>query len=155
MKRCSVAGFGLGAALVAMWLAQGCAGGDCANVGCGPTVHIAFEPALEPVGSYEFVLRPEGGEAITCMAIASDRSNSDVCVASSDKTQRPDIIRQREGSRIEGLQLWGEAPRSLEILVYHDRQELSRKTHRLDYDTDYPAGEACGGCQSASVRVDF
>lgn len=153
-------GLGMAAVLVAGLLSQGCDGVNCTLAGCSDSLSIAFEPALEPGENYEFVVRPNDDEqtTITCTTLERHGAPSVACVTVSGTDLRAELVRQPDEDRIEGLRLW-EAPESLELVIYRDRQELSRTTHRPSYETYYPNGEACdadwGGCRSAAIQVDL
>lgn len=150
-------GLSMGVLLAAAWLAQGCEGLNCTEIGCSDSVGVSFEPTLVQEGDYHFYVHLEGGETVSCMTSIPPPKNQ-ICIRPSDSSFRFQIRREAEGDGIRGL-FFMEAPRSFDLVVYKDGEQISRTTHRPSYETVYPNGEACdadwGGCQAASVHVDL
>lgn len=157
MEKAWLTGLGLAALLAAAWLVQGCDRMNCTEMGCSDSVGVDFEPPLEREGDYQFDVILDGGETITCMTSIPAPKNQ-ICIRPSDSALTFHVAREPESDGITGLGFMG-APRSFELVIRKDGEQISRTTHRPNYSTFYPNGEACdaawGGCQQASVQVDL
>lgn len=126
--------------------------------GCGSAVDITFEPALTQEGAYEFAVLLEEGETIVCTTTIPRQPN-ETCIGTAGWSHsRFRTSTQPEGDRVEALLLW-DAPRSFELVIRKDGEQISRTSHRPKYSQYHPNGVECdgilGGCPTASVHVNL
>lgn len=124
----------------------------CTEVGCSDGVVVTFEPPLEAEGDYEFAFHlPGGEEVITCLTTIPDPDGRILQCADGGHGfgVRLGSFDDRE---IQGITL-ERAPRSVDLSIKLNDEEIRRATLKPSYQTNYPNGEECdrdwGGCQLA------
>lgn len=148
----------------------GCMGEGCTERACSDSVRLAFDPPLTAPGRYSIELRPKvetiDGWKISCeVTLPWDGVENPCddhgtrlepnCPGATEESADAQTFDCSSNTGVSAVTITFEAPRSVEVLVKRDGNELVRTRVEPSYESYYPNGPACDDmvCSQASAIV--